>query len=146
MHVHVCVHSLRTQSQSSSKPLSPVELAGLVAQVNGRAAPRPEVVACDRHHGASRLRPSDGVERHHRRALREEAETWSRLRLCPKGETQAGLKDRREKTPNSLPTLELRPFLRRGSGHIQGRQKGHVWQVINSLGSLLLITLMGRQR
>ena len=49
--------------------------AGLVAQVNGHAASRPEIVARDGHHGASRLRPSGGVERQHRRVLWEEAET-----------------------------------------------------------------------
>ena len=37
----------------------------------------------------------------------------------------------------SLSTLELRPFLRRGSGHVQGRQKGQVLELINSSGSLI---------
>ena len=62
MCMYVCTAHTRTVSESSSKPLSPVELAGLVAQINGHAASRPEIVACDGHHGASRLRPSDGVE------------------------------------------------------------------------------------
>lgn len=53
----------------SREPILPVELAGLVAQIYGHAAPGPEVMACDGHHGASRLWPSDGAEGHHRRVL-----------------------------------------------------------------------------
>lgn len=75
MCLYVCTARTHMVSESSSKPLSPVELAGLVAQVNGHAASRPEIVARDGHHGASRLRPAGGVERQHRRVLWEEAET-----------------------------------------------------------------------
>lgn len=54
--------------------LLPIELAGLIAQVHGHTAPSPKVMACDGHHGASRLWPSDGAERHHGRVLWEKAE------------------------------------------------------------------------
>lgn len=58
----MCAHAAHLQSPSSLEPTSPIELAGLVAQVNGHAAPSPEVMARDGHHGSSGLRPSDGVE------------------------------------------------------------------------------------
>lgn len=73
-HVWTCTGHTGTVSQCSFEPISPIELAGLVAQVHGHAAPSSKITARDGYHGASGLWATDGIEGQHGRVLWEEPE------------------------------------------------------------------------